>query len=415
MNLEAVEELIGFLKSKRDDVKLKACKEVLRLTGTSSGVSMLLLSSDELVLSLLNSINDSSSLSIEATKALVNLTTNERAQLSLNKKPKAWNNILEHLQHIKKQKTISESTLDFFHSLIKLINNLTVQKKGAENFLLGRFHKVLADESNTSLYGHDIVSLYDFVISKPEIEEKCLAQFIKLLVNVTQNTQGQEWLIGANVFPNENFLLFRRTVQFILSKDSKVRKASVKVIRNCFFEPKYHKTIISNFNSFVDLNCLADMSSSDTIVHFILYNLVGKTEEGDFFDDLDRDKQSLIENFPKFLKERIENSIEYEIEQNITIRKDIIESLFLLTGSEEGRRLLRDTNAYEIIKVYHTEEEDDEICNKVFEVVERILADEETKEQELIDISNALAGNDKSYQNVESDNTKEDPLFDIDN
>ena len=101
MDLEDLEEMVSFLGEKRSDVRAEACKHVMNLTGTDSGIASLLLSDQDVCSLLLRCIGDVQAISTNATKALVNLTTNARAQLTL-----WWScyltalNILSHLQDL---------------------------------------------------------------------------------------------------------------------------------------------------------------------------------------------------------------------------------------------------------------------------------------------------------------------------
>jgi hypothetical protein len=71
-------------------------------------------------------------------------------------------------------------------------------------------------------------------------------------------------------------------------------------------------------------------------------------------------------------------------EQNLTIRKLLLETLTLLCSTREARVFIREQNIYPILREYHREESDDECRNLTCSLVDMIMRDEgEEVEEEL--------------------------------
>lgn len=412
MNLDSIEDLIEFAESKRNDIQQKSVQVLLNLTKDDAGISSLLLSSKDVVQPLIKIIAMENEVSLTATKALVNLTTNVRARKDLVDKIKTWSTLSNVFSVTMKKYAESPTTehIELFSCLLKLTNNLTVEANGACRLLSGKYESYSLEINNYSLAGQEIFVLYEFGLKHFE-DNDILLLITRVLVNITSISQGRKWILGLENYSKENVLLFRKVVTFLLSNKVDLALLSAKIVRNCLFEVTNHPEILSKFNEYFDVYLSGkDASTSDRLPFFLVFNLIGiSTADDAYFSEIESDRRDVIEGFPAFMKKRIENAGEFVVVASAELRRALIDCLYLLTGSTEGRKELKACKVYEILKVYHIDEEEDDISNIVFEVVERLLVEDEEAEKQ--DIMNALNEN-ETYSRIKD--RKEELLFAID-
>jgi len=343
-----VEEIVDFLKESRYDIRAEACKHVMNLTGSETGISTLLLSDKDVCSLLLRLLGDAEVVSTSATKALVNLTTHPRAQMTLVAKQSFWSSILELVLTAESEKNPEHSRV-----CLMLLNNMTTTEDGAARLMNGRLGE--------KYKGHDVKRLLELFLTRKEEDEKTLNYILPVVTNVTQIQDGRDLVLS------NDFLFFRRILWSLSSKNEKIRKATIEIVRNCCFSKTHHKSLVRETQ----------------VVERILLPLIGPEK----FDDVDEED---LEGLPELLKQRVEDE-DLEREPVDSIRQDIIDSLLLLTDTKYGREALRLKKAYEVLKVYHCEEEVEETSELVFKVVERLLADEDPTEEELEEENKQIA------------------------
>ena len=336
MDLEELEDLLEFLEHERSDVRAEACKVLLSLTGTESGISSILLCSKDVVHALVRILGDVDAVALNAGKALVNISSNESARERIAVKQSFWSAVLEtSLTEVRKQ---SEQ----FKVCMKLLNNMTISAEGAEKLLLGR----LGEEHK----GHDVKQLLIAFHQLKTKQPSAIDALLPVLTNVTQTDLGRQMVL-------EDFQgklgFVKRILWCTSSEDEEVRLAAMSILRNCCFSAEKH----------------IELMEETQLIDRILLPLVGP--EGIEDDDA-------TVPMPPLLEQRLQSE-DVVREPQPQVRRAIVDILLMLSVSRVGRTVLRKKKCYPVIKAYHPEEDNEETSEAVFKLVDLLLGEEDFK------------------------------------
>jgi len=344
--MDKVEEFLEFLKSNRPDVRKQASKDVLDLTGTDGGIVLLNSAETHDSLALLSRLlGDQDEIALNAAKALVNMSSNERAKSSLLEKSSFWASILETLSELGKAINSPKTIPERFLVCVKLLNNVTTSVFGAERLLEGRLGE--------KYRGLDVQNLILFWLKRPDE----LAEIALVITNVTQLDDGRDLVLNKN----EPFLsgVFR----MMESPFASTRKACVETVRNC---------CLNNLDA--QLFLLASMGLCERL----LKPLLGQEgiADPDDFDELPIFLKRAIEDADKNF---VEKHVEKERESDPEVRRLIIDVLLLVAQHRSCREILRVKKTYAVIKAYHPTEDNEETSDLIFDLVDLLLGEEEGK------------------------------------
>lgn len=209
------------------------------------------------------------------------------------------------------------------------------------------FHSdsILADQccmifSNLSRYSHLIEKIVDLI----EESGKTLDELINIFTKINYNKNGAKLHYLGPVLSNlsqshrvrtfildKNKCVIQRLLPFTEYKDSLVRRGGVVgTLKNCCFEENFHEWLLSDA---VD------------ILPRLLLPLAGPEE----FDDEDNEKLPLDLQYlpPEKLRE-----------EDPDIRYILMEAITQLVANKPNRELIRDKNAYIILRELHKWEKD---------------------------------------------------------
>lgn len=359
--MDQVEELVGFLRAPRPDVRKQAAETVLSLTGTDAGVVLLLSThgDDKDVLSLLaRLIGDQEAIAQYAVAALVNMSTNDRANAALVEKKLFWSSLLETLKGLQDIKSNSAAVPPILRNCVKLLNNVTTSVAGANRLIEGRLGREYG--------GLDVKLLLRAFLRKPaEIPEAGL-----VFTNTTRIDEGRD------IFLKEDGLqAIKQLITLVTAEDPVLRRGAVLTLRNCCFDTSRHDLLMK----------------STHLVDTFLQRLIGPEgiESPEDFADLSTRLQDVINTSHEPGNEPLERETEDDV------RRGIVDTLVILCTTRPGREGLREHNTYGVVKVYHPTESNEEISEVVFKLVDMLLADEEDIEEATasMDVAAAVAQN----------------------
>jgi len=350
--IEQVEELVGFLKSNRPDVRLDAVKLVLGVTGSDAGVIMLNTCDEEDSLKLLaRLLGDQEDIAKVAAQALVNMSTNERAKDALVLKKALWTSLLEVLTQLATLKDAGKVS-ELVHSCLKLLNNVTTSHVGARRLMEGRLGE--------DYLGHDVEILLNVFLKRP----KDLPEIGMVLTNITQLEEGRDLLLNRE---KGYFKALVKLININRSSDS-YRRSLVETVRNCCFATSMYTYMLSK------------TQMVGRVLLPLLTN-VGVVDPEDV-EDLPKIVQSTLE------KRKCKEDGEYdiELEKSSEIRRAVVNSFIMLCSVRSAREILREKKVYSVIKEYHHEETNEETSELVFKLVDLLLGDEEDTGPEIREV-----------------------------
>lgn len=160
--------------------------------------------------------------------------------------------------------------------------------------------------------------------------------------NLSQSPNVRRYLLDKNRDVIQRFLPFTEYMESLVR-----RGGIVGTLKNCCFEAEHHEWLLS--------------SDIDVLSH-ILLPLAGPEE----FDDDDNDKLPISLQYLPETKER---------EPDLDIRIMLLETLQQLCATKIGRQILREKNAYIILREYHKWEKNKAAllaCENVVDILIRI-------------------------------------------
>ena len=322
--MEAITELLQFLDlSARIEVKAVALDHLLGLTGASEGAE-LLSNVPELFPSLLKLASDDKSELIRknASLALINLSANKK--------------MLEHDAEkvVGKLWQMVENGSD---PACMILSNLTIDKVGAD---------IVHD--NLKKCGISIETIVDTICKDTSNSDSKLHYLGPFMSNLSQLNQVREDLLSKSC------LLLSRLLPFTEFQKSSVRRGGVVgAIRNCCFDTSIHLMLLQKLD----------------ILTRLLLPLAGPTPED--VDDAEIDKLPID---LQYLDE------DKKIEDDPDIRRLLLEALLQLCATRQCREIIRNQNAYYVLRELHKNEADESVklaCENVVDIL--IKKEEEIK------------------------------------
>ncbi|XP_074494531.1 protein HGH1 homolog [Sebastes fasciatus] len=316
-------ELLSFLNpSTRPDVKGHTTGYILGLSGNRDGCRFLRLKPDLLVAMFALTSDPSVAIAKDCFHILVNLSADETLHQVL-------------VEDVKVLPVLLKKLLDpeylFSDRICSILSNLTRHKKTCKTVF-----KVLQEEVG-------LPKLVEIFCTEGYNEKAQLHYLGSLLSNLTQLPETRDYLM------DKERCVIQRLFPFTQYQASAVRRGGVVgTLRNCCFDHAHHEWLLSDA---VD------------ILPSLLLPLAGPeelTEEEN--DGLPVDLQYLPED-----KKR---------EEDPDIRKMLLETLLLLTATRAGRDILKDKNAYPIIRELHRWEKDVHVAAACEKLVQVLIGDE---------------------------------------
>ena len=333
--MESIREIVALLApSQRVDVREQASIAILSITGTQDGMDLLKSFIEEegdhstLLSALCLLEGDVDQVSTPVRKTLVNLSASDLVNpVKIGSKAGFWRSLLsdDDTQQIRYDKQSILANI-----LIKEFNVVTlIQYMDGASFIVGK-------------------------LCRKEWTE----QTAKVLHNLTQVEWGRKAILR-----HEGCM----ETLFKLNDDPKtnreVRHSVIGVLRNLCFDAHERSRLINEFE--IAAHLLLPMITSELVREALQDDLTEKGQDA----------------FSPVLRNKLNNTTsleEYDI--NDVSRKMIIEAMFVLCTSKVGREELRKNNVYLVIRAYHPFEDNEEISDKVFELVDLLLGDEDEEE-----------------------------------
>jgi len=216
-----------------------------------------------------------------------------------------------------------------------------------------RFEKPIIEilQLRTEQEGFFITILVDKFCSPQADEKNDAYQWLaNVFTNVTQLSYGK------SVFTDEENSILLILLPHIFSPNLIRKRGIASTIKNCVLNGtnEYHNLLIQKYFIF-----------SYLISPFIVGNGNYSKEE--------------LEKFPDFAKVRIPNN---EPEKDLQTKKELLESLCILSSFPDCRKSLRNLSIYPILREFDLHETDENVKEGVLKVVELIIRDEEDEKVE---------------------------------
>ncbi|KAM7464525.1 hypothetical protein LguiA_032646 [Lonicera macranthoides] len=313
-----LEELLGFLSSPSPPVKKAAVDIVQGLTGSEDGLQSLGIHSDVVLPSLSRLLGEKKEVSGPAAEALINLSQN--SVLAEKMVDMGMIQIATDMLY----KKDSEIT----RLLVMLLVNLTQLDAGIDSLL---------QSGDEKMHGLNVLKLVrSFCTSFNENKGDPFEHVGSVLVNISKREAGRKLLLD----PKRGLL--KQIIRQFDSTSSLRKKGVSGTIRNCCFEAENQ---LQNF-----------LLVSEFLWPALLLPVAGKQ----IYSEQD------ISKMPLELGSAL--SIEREPVDDPEIRVQALESIYLLTLQEAGRRAFWSVNGPRILQVGYEGEEDP----KVMEAYERV-------------------------------------------
>ena len=338
-------ELVGFLASRRDDVRKTAAEHILALTGSHDGASALLQVKNSrgetgiAMTALARLLGDVTEVSIPATKALVNLTSH--ADSETLKRICGINSMWMALIEL----CVTPRAVKGRDVALMVLANLTTCKEGAKRLIAGR----LNDPQNGVLDVLRIASAF-FDASALKGRADPHEHTASVLTNLTSTRKGR-----ALILEKAEPTFFQNLLKELRSPNVVRRRGCSCAVRNCLFSIDHHDFFMTQ----------------DGVIEQLLRPLLGPEGlEDEEEDDLTPELVSIL------------HSGNLEREPDDSVRRSIVDALLMLATTRKGRDKLKERNAYQVIKVYHTTEDNEETSDQVFKLVDMLLMDEDEHERD---------------------------------
>ena len=333
---EIANELAGFLHpSIRVEVKLTATKNVLSLTGSSEG-KQLIASNTRLIEAIFTLTKDPNQLAAkDCLMSLINLTADDSFCILVVRKYNLVSDLL---------KTVTDPKAEHADEVCMILNNLSRTAEGS-----GEIVKLLAEFNDGKEGGCDVsveklLSAFTTIgYNKAGMKLDYLASLIS---NLTQTKQVRSlFLDKQKAYVKLLFPFLNREIPLIR------RGGAILAIRNCCFEHEHHMWLLGE--------------EVDILPHLLL-PLAG----GEEFDDEDNDKLPLDLQYLPPDKVR---------EEDVDIRKSLIEAIMMLCATKDGRAYVISKNAYVIMRELHTWETDQnniDLLESLEQLIQILIGDE---------------------------------------
>eukprot|EP00261_Vitis_vinifera_P007217 XP_002275397.2 PREDICTED: protein HGH1 homolog [Vitis vinifera] len=317
-----LEELVGFLSAPSPQVKKAAVDIVQGLTGSEDGLQSLCSHSDVLIPSLSRVLSEKKEVSEPAAEALINLSQKPEQAAKMV----AMGMIKTAMDILYKQGS------GITRLLVMLLVNLTQSDDGIASLLQ------TGDEKIQGLYLMKLVR--SFCTSSTETTDDPFEHVGSILVNISKKDSGRKMLLD----PKRGML--KQIVRQFDSTNPLRKKGVSGMIRNCCFEAETQLENLLLISEFLWPTLLLPVAGSKV------------------YSEHDTSKM------PLELGSAL--SIEREPVGDPEIRVQALESLYLISLQEAGRRALWSVNGPRILQVGYEDEEDPKVM-EAFEQVGSLL------------------------------------------
>ncbi|KAL0961922.1 hypothetical protein UPYG_G00333400 [Umbra pygmaea] len=318
------EELLSFLTlDTRPDIKGQATEYILGLSGNRDGCRFLQTNSD-LIKALLTLTTDPSIAIVkDCYHTLINLSADETMHQLLVKNhdliPRLFKNLLD-------------PEYMFADRICTILTNLSRHMKTCKEVF-----KVM-QEQNVGL-----AQIVDIFCTEGYNKQASLHYLGPLLSNLTQLPETRHFIL------DKERCVVQRLLPYTQYEASTVRRGGViGTLRNCCFDHAHHEWLLSDA---VD------------ILPFLLLPLAGPEE-------LSEEENEVL---PLDLQYLPEDKIR---EEDPDIRKMLIETLILLTATKVGRQILKNKNAYCIMREFHNWEKEPQVIAACEKLIQALIGDE---------------------------------------
>nr|XP_054749062.1 protein HGH1 homolog [Lytechinus pictus] len=328
-----IEELIQFLSvTIRPDVRDTALAHVTGTTASKEGrltIGTQLLPVAETVGELICSDAVHESHQEQAYHIVVNLSSEDSfaEKLALD---------LSYISHL--LQTIINPSSPFAKQACMILSNLTRNRAGAERVL-----KILQhDDDESPAVGMN--KLVEAFCKEGYNKKNSSLDYVgPLLANLTQLTEAREFVL------NRERCIVQRLLPFTQYKLSMARRRGVATaLRNCCFETASHEWLLGD--------------DVDILPHLLL-PLAGPEELSE------EDMEGLPDDL-QYLEETKKR------EDDPDIRGMLLEAIYQLCASKEGRRIVKEKRTYVILREYHQWEKDEKVESLCHQVIDVLIMDE---------------------------------------
>ncbi|KAI9209911.1 uncharacterized protein BJ171DRAFT_594922 [Polychytrium aggregatum] len=340
------EEIFGFLRDSRPEVRLLASQHVVGFTGTNQHFDIFKKDDGAAVKTLMELTHDTPEISHEALRALINLSADTDILNVLNSDGFIYHVILQIL--------LPKSLLADLYCM--LLNNLSkytpiTLKLVPEDNYNNPVAKSTDDNSDApKKRTHQLDNLLEVFVRgeskkfNPDAEYHFLAG---VFANIASTRVGMVYFQGRSNVDQQ--LRLSKITAYTEHPNIIRRGGCVSTVKNCCFDVKYHAELLRN----EELNLLV----------YILLPLMGP-------EDYDEDD---YEGMPAELQ-LLEPTKTRETDANL--RQMLVEALLLLTNTRNGRDYLRAKKAYPILRNLHLIEKNEAVRDRIERFVDVVMADE---------------------------------------
>lgn len=189
--------------------------------------------------------------------------------------------------------------------------------------------------------------------------------------------KGREYMTSPQAHDSDIIPLTK--LQVFTSHASHIRRLGVaSTIKNCAFHVPAHPTLMSNINP--DPTIPAPHIGAN-LLPYLLLPLMGPEEYSD------EDTEGMLDELQLLEPDK-------EREKDVEIMKTHLETLLLLSTTEQGRNVMRQVKVYPIVRECHLHVEDEGVREACDRVVQIIMRKEEGEEEEIPEGALSAAGAD---------------------
>ncbi|XP_078729669.1 protein HGH1 homolog isoform X1 [Lampetra fluviatilis] len=334
MEPDQVKDLLGFLQQQtRPDLKSQVTEYLLGLTSSAEGRTML--AKEKAIIEALNTLIKDPSLSIVSDyfNILINLSADESvSDVFMTNIPVSLllSNMLKPKYHFSEQ-------------ICAILSNLTRDERVCKHVL------DIINANDTGLTG-----ILDLFFNEGLNKNGKLHYLGPLMSNLSQIQEVRRFLLDRDRDAIQRFLPYTQY------EASSVRRGGVVgTLRNCCFDHEHHEWLLGEH---VD------------ILPFLLLPLAGPEE----LDEKD------MEGLPIDLQYLPEDK---QRENDPDIRRMLIDAIMLLAATSKGRQVLKEKNAYVILRELHKWEEDLQARTACENLLQVLIGDEpESSMQNLLKV-----------------------------
>jgi len=334
--MESVQEILQFLDlNARIELKSVALDSVLGLTASDEGI--VLLSNVQKLYKLLAIIAEkdkSEPNRKDAALALINLSANKDVALKMTKLNDS-DKIVTSLWSI-----ITNKVYPSADPACMILSNLTIDKVACDSI-----YEILKRNKVTLSNIIDILCCQDEPTGENKEKSPKLNYLGPFLSNLSQLSEVRDEFLANSC------QLLRRILPFTEYLSSSVRRGGViGAVRNCCFDTNFHEMLLTEID----------------LLPRLLLPLAGPTP--DTFDEEE------MEKLPIDLQYLDEDK---KLEEDADIRKLLLEALLQLCATKKAREIIRDQNAYLILRELHKIEKDEAVHLAIENVVDILIKKED--------------------------------------